>query len=343
MASGQENSHTRRYLLQTGAAALATGLAGCAGGNGSDGSDDSDEEDSSDVDSTPEQTTDSEPDYSLPESEHANPVDMATEWMIFPDDQGDDLEAVALSPSAMDENYDASFSEDIGADEKYEVFEFNHTDIPETYVQKAIEPWESKFKVDQLPNNVSEEDVVQQLEDSGYSMRHQRGDFEIYAGEDGFHAVGNDRHIVVLEGDVASTSQQRDLMFRVIEETNENTYELPETMENGLNAINEQDSLSISMMPNIAYMISTGTRSNQPPLAITSVNFDDGEKYGAWPFEDAQKAENALRLLEGSEEELNDGFENTSREGKTVTASGGEYGLSQMNYGSNLAFSDPRI
>jgi len=267
---------------------------------------------------------------------------MATEWMIFPDDQGDDLEAVALSPSKLSENYDASFTEDIGADDKYGMFEFSHADIPETYVQRAMEPWQSLYKVDQLPGNISEGDVVQQLEDAGYSKQHDRGDFEVYRGEDGFHAVGNDRHIVV-QGDIASNSQQRDLMFRVIEETNQNRYEIPENIENGLEAINEQDSLTISMIPNIAYMDSTGSRSIQPELAVTSVDFEEGEQYGAWPFEDAQEAETALSLLEANEEELNGGFENPSLEGKTITASGGNYDISVMNYDGNLAFSGPVI
>jgi hypothetical protein len=341
MASGQDNGHTRRYLLQTGAAALATGLAGCAGGNGSDSSDDSDEENNSDVDTTPEETAEPEPDYSLPESEHANPVDMATEWMIFPDDQGDDLEAVALSPSKLTENYDASFSEDIGADEKYEVFEFNHTDIPETYVQKAIEPWGSKFKVDQLPNNVSEEDVVQQLEDSGYTMQHRRGDFEVYAGEDGFHAVGNDRHIVVLEGANVSTSQQRDLMFRVIEETNENRYQVPEIMKNGLDSLDVQDSLSLFKGPNVAYMPSTGSNSIQPEMAISSVDFEEGEKYGSWPFQDRDIADTAVATLEG--DDLRDNFSNVEQVDNTVIASEGDYNLNEMNTSSYLRFSNPRI
>lgn len=342
MVSGQDNGHTRRYLLQTGAAALATGLAGCSGGNNSDGSDETDEENSSDVDTTPEETTEPEPDYSLPESEHANPVDMATEWMIFPDDQGDELQAVALSPSALDENYDTSFAEDIGADEKYEVFEFNHTDIPETYVQHADDPWDSRFKVDQLPSNVSEEDVVQQLEDSGYTMQHRRGDFEVYAGEDGFHAVGNDRHIVVLQSSTASTSKQRDLMFRVLEESNDNRYEIPETMQNGLDKIDVQDSLTMFKAPHLAYMTSTGTTSHQPEIALSSVDFEEGKKYGAWPFQDEQSAESAVSLL-NAEENLRYGFSDVELDGRTVTASDANYDLNEMNNGNWLRFSVPRI
>jgi len=337
-----DHNASRRDLLQTGAAALATGLAGCAGGNGSDGSDDTDEEDSSDVDSTPEETTEPEPDYSLPESEHASPVDMATEWMIFPDDQGDDLEAVALSPSKLTENYDKSFTRDIGAEEKYSPFEFHHTDIPETYVQKAMQPWQSLFKVDQLPNNVSGGDVVQQLEGSGYTMQHQRGDFEVYAGEDGFHAVGNDRHIVIVEGDIASTSQQRDLMFRVLEETNDNRYVIPEVMGRGLEELDVRDSLSVRKNPGYVPMPSTDTTSHQPDVGMSSVDFQKGEKSGAWPFEDRQSAENALTLLENNEVRF--GYSDIELNNKTVTASGANYDLNaEMNYGGFLTFSDTTI
>ena len=332
----------RRYLLRTLGAVGAGALAGCAGDNGSDGSEPgSGEDEETDANSTPGETSTPKPDYSLPESEHVSPVDMATEWMIFPDDQGDDLEAVALSPSKLSENYDASFTEDIGAHHKYRVFEFSHSDIPETYVQKAIQPWDSELKVDQLPNNVSEDDVTKQLADAGYSMQHQRGDFEVYRGDGDFHAVGEDRHITILGGSSASTSQMRDLMFRVIEETNENRYELPDTIQEGLESIDSRDSITINKTPGIAYMPSVDSSSIQPELAISSVDFEEGKKYGAWPFEDRQSAENAVTILES--QDLRDGYNNPRQNGKTVVASGADYQLDEMNFSSWLNFSDPRI
>jgi hypothetical protein len=341
MAPGQDNGHTRRYLLQTGAAALATGLAGCAGGNGSDSSDEPDEENNSDVDTTPEETADPEPDYSLPESEHASPVDMATEWMIFPDEQGDYLQAVAYNPSKVSEIHDTTLADDIGADERYEAFEFNHTDIPESYIQHANDPWLSRFKVDQLPNNVSEEDIVQQLEDSGYTMQHERGDFEVYAGEDGFHAVGDDRHVVVLGGDTASTSQERDLMFRVLEETNDNRYELPEVTQRGLEELDVQDSLSIMKRPGYALMPSTGTRSYQPEIGMSSVDFDEGQKNGAWSFSEGKAAENALTLLENND--VRHGYSDLELNNKVVTAQEGDYDISELGTSSWLRVSESRI
>ena len=330
---------TRRYVLQTLGATGAGAIAGCLGG-GSDDSEDTEKD--TETDTTPEDTSTPEPDYSLPESEHVNPVDMATEWMIFPDDQGDYLQAVALSPSKLSENYDASFSEDIGADDKYGMFEFSHSDIPETYVQKAMEPWQSLYKVDQLPNSVSEEDVAQQLEEAGYSRQHERGEFEVYRGDDGFHAVGNDRHIVVLEGDIASISEQRDLMFRVLEETNENRYQIPQIMQNGLENINVQDSLTMLKRGDMAYMPSTETNSHQPEMAMSSVNFENGTKYGSWPFESSQSAENALTLLQ-AQDSLRDNYSNVELNDRTVTASGGEYELSEMNASTWLRFSSPTI
>ncbi|AOV95400.1 hypothetical protein AQV86_05800 [Nanohaloarchaea archaeon SG9] len=329
----------RRYVLQTLGALGTGGLAGCLGGDSSDSSEDP--EDGTETDSTPEDTSTPEPDYSLPESEHVNPVDMATEWMIFPDDQGDDLEAVAMSPSKLSENYDASFSEDIGADDEYGMFEFSHFDIPETYVQKAMEPWESLYKVDQLPGNVSEEDVAQQLEDAGYSKQHERGDFEVYRGEGGFHAVGNDRHVVVLEGDIASISQQRDLMFRVLEETNENRYQISELISQGFEALNVGDSLTVQKGPGGVYMPSTDTSNHQPQLGISSVDFSEGEKFGAWPFEDRQTADNALTLLENKD--VRYGYDQLELQGNTVTASGGNYEFNEMNNGGFLQFSVPKI
>ena len=336
-----DHNTSRRYLLQTSAAALATGLAGCAGGNDSDGSDESDKQDSSDVDTTPEQTSEPESDYSLPESEHASPVEMATEWMIFPDDQGDDLEAVALSPSKLSEHYDVSFARNIGANESYGMFEFNTTDIPETYMQKAIQPWDSLFKVDQLPNNVSEDDVKQRLEEVGYTMQHQRGNFEVYNGETGPHAVGEDRHVVVLGSANASTSQERDLMFRLLEETNDNRYQIPEVMARGFEQIDVRDSLTVIKTPGYVMMPSTDTTSHQPDVGMSSVDFQEEKKYGAWPFADKQSAESALALLENSD--VRHGYSGLEMNNKTVTASGGNYELNEMNSDSWLRVSSPRI
>jgi len=268
---------------------------------------------------------------------------MATEWMIFPDDQGDDLEAVALSPSALSEHYHESFAEDIGADDEYGLFEFSHADIPETYVQNASDPWDSRFKVDQLPGNVSEDDVAQQLEDAGYSKQHERGELEVYRGEDGFHAVGDNRHVVVLGSQNASTSQQRDLMFRVLEETNDDRYELPEFMQDGLDSISVQDSLSLHMNPVIGYMHSVDSDEYQPKMGISSVDFESGEKYGAWPFENAQTAENAMTILQAHDGEYNDGFEEPRLDGTVITASGADYQLEEMNANRNFMMSSPVI
>ena len=337
-----ERDVTRRYLLQTGAATLAAGLAGCSGGNNSDGSDEADEENSSDVDTTPEETTEPEPDYSLPESEHANPVDMATEWMLYPDDGGEELQAVALSPSALDEHYDKSFTRDIGAHEKYSPFEFHHTDIPETYVQHVNDPWDSRFKVDQLPKNVTKAGLGHQLKDAGYEFREEKGDFDVYEGEDGLHAIGDDRHIVVLQSSTASTSKQRDLMSRILEQKNEDDYQPSETMQNGLDKIDVQDSLTMFKAPHLAYMTSTGTTSHQPEMAISSVDFEEGKKYGAWPFQDEQSAESAVSLL-NAEENPRYGFSDVELDEKTVTASDANYDLNEMNNGNWLRFSVPRI
>lgn len=66
----------RRKPLQTLGGFGVVGLAGCSGDTESDPSENDEDTDSN---TTPEETTDSEPDYSLSESEHSNPVDMATE------------------------------------------------------------------------------------------------------------------------------------------------------------------------------------------------------------------------------------------------------------------------
>jgi hypothetical protein len=270
---------------------------------------------------------------------------MATNWMILGDDHGQELQAIAYSPSKLAENYDKAFVEDLTDGVKsYSPFEFSHEDIPESFVQKAVTPWDSHYKVDQLPNNVTEDDVTEQLQDSGFEKIDDSGGFEVYSGGSTPHAVGEDRHVVILGALGSSTSEQEGLMSRVIKEANQNAYEVPDPIQDGLEALEIEDSLTIeNAITGLGYTPSTESGSLQPEYGIASVDLEAGSKNGAWPFQDESGAENAESVLSRGEGELRDGYTNIGRQGRVVTASGASYDIEEMNDGAITRFSSPRI
>lgn len=346
--SSEGDTATRRYVLQTLGAVGAAGLAGCSGSDNSTSSPDSSSGGSDpepEADSEP--VEDEEPDYSLPESEHADITEMATNWMILGDDNGQDLQAVAYSPSKLAENYDKAFVDNL---ERYDVstyspFEFSKTDVPESFVQKAGTPWNSHYKVDQFPDNVTEDDLASQLQDAGFEKVDEGGDFEVYTDGTTPHAVGEERHVVVLPGQTASGGETEILMSRVIKENNQDRYDVPDIIRDGIEALEVEDSLTVqnTLAGGMEYMPSTESGSLQPEYGLASVDFEDGIKFGAWPFKSESTAEQAANVLSNLEGELRDGYENVGRQGRVVTASGGNYEIQEMNEGYFTAISDPRI
>jgi hypothetical protein len=272
---------------------------------------------------------------------------MATNWMILGDNHGEELQAVAYSPSKLADNFDRAFIDDLGRRglENYSPFEFSHSDIPESFVQEALTPWESEYKIDQLPNNISEEDVAEQLQDAGYDKVGEKGDFAIYSDGSQPHAIGGDRHIMIFPGGGVSGSKAERLMDRLIKEGNQDAYEVPEAIRDGLDALDVGDSLTIENTLEFAgYTQSTGSESLQPEYGLGSVDFETKIKTGAWPFQSESQAERAASILSRKEGELMDGYQDVGRQGRVVTASGGNYELGdEMNDGRNTRFSMPRI
>jgi hypothetical protein len=263
--------------------------------------------------------------------------------MILGDNHGDELEAVAYSPSKLAENYDRAFVADItDGIQSYSPFEFSHEDIPESFVQKAATPWKSHYKVDQLPNNISEEDIVDQLQGSGFEKIDEKGGFEVYSDGKTPHAVGQDRHVVVLPGLTASGGEAERLMDRVVKEANQDAYEVPDIIQDGLDALDVRDSLTIeNSLDNIGYTPSSDNLSLQPEYGLSSVDLQEGSKTGAWPFQTENEAESAEKVLE-SREQLMNGYESVGRNGRVVLGSG-NYDIEEMNEGKSRRLSNPRI
>lgn len=307
---------SRRRVLQTLGATGAAAVAGCMGG----GSDEPDSEETPTEDeqnNAPSQTSE-EPNYGLPDSEHIEPDEFVTGWMLLP--PGEDLSAMAYSPSQTSEQHGTTYAETQNVDYLYDMFEFHDSDIPETFVQEKNNQWQSEMKVDQLPNNVSEEDVAQQLQDAGYHKDTEIGDFDVYrGGEGGPRAVGQGKHILshpINIGDDESAMQYMDnfLSQRVEDELRPGD----ETM-GVINALNVKD--SITLRKNEHNNLVTGVNdSRQPVMGAASVDMEAGEKYGAWIFEDEQTAGTVHAMKK--DEDLLGYFEEISQESRIITARG---------------------
>lgn len=300
-------------LRGLGTAGIA-GLAGCAG---DDNSSDSEETGTVEDDSTPVQTTEADP-YELPESEHVEPGDFVTGWMLLP--PGDDLSAMAYSPSQASERYGTTYAEVQNVDYLYDIFEFHDSDVPETFVQEKNNQWQAEMKVDQLPNGVSEEDIAQQLQAGGYNKDTDIGDFDVYrGGEGGPRAVGQGMHILSHPINTGDDDSAMQFMDNFLSQRVEDKLSPGEETMGVMNALNIQD--SITLRKNERNNLVTGVDDpRQPEIGAASVNMEAGEKYGAWLFEDEQTAGTVHAMKK--DEDLLGYFEEIRQEGRIITARG---------------------
>lgn len=279
---------TRRYILQTVGGALTAGLAGCSGGGNSD----------SNGNNTPTETstqvqTTSEPDYALPESEHANPAQMIRRWTNVP---GDELDVSAYSPSKLSDNYDTTLMKARSSEQIYDMFDFDSGDIPEAFVQDKEVPWRSALKVDQLPNNVTESKVIDQLREAGFTKDREQGDFEVYSRNNTsttFRAVGDDRHVVVW-GPTAEDDDRNNYLNRALQQRNEDTYELREVEQGLLEVLDLQDSVTI-WQPEATPL--AGNMEGSLRIGADTVDFESGSRRQAFAFENEGRAETAYHVL----------------------------------------------
>lgn len=320
--SSEGNSVTRRYMLQTLGATGSAAVAGCIGG----GSDEPDSEETpvdEGEDSNPEPTTE-EPTYELPESEHVDTAEFFKDLIILP--PGEEYAGASYSPSKLHENYDTTFMGVLDTDNAYDKFDFSDEDIPESFVEEKPVGYYPKVKVDQLPNNVSEGDVVQQLQEDGYSKDREIGNFEVYTTRGGkyLHAVGNERHFVSWS---SSDSQERanGMMDSVLEQEVEEQLTLGVDIEEVIDALNVQDSLTMTKQDSLLPI----DPDYQPEISVSSVDFEEGTKYAAWVFEDEQAAGTAYNLLQ-NEDSFNS-YESLEKEGRFVTAAKGDYNPAEIN------------
>jgi hypothetical protein len=131
-------------------------------------------------------------------------------------------------------------------------------------------------------------------------------------------------------------------MDRVVKEANQDAYEVPDIIQDGLDALDVRDSLTIeNSLDNIGYTPSSDNLSLQPEYGLSSVDLQEGSKTGAWPFQTENEAESAEKVLE-SREQLMNGYESVGRNGRVVLGSG-NYDIEEMNEGKSRRLSNPRI
>jgi hypothetical protein len=286
---------TRRYLIQALGSAGVAGLAGCMGGDGNSDS----EGNGTPTDSSTPQPTTAEPDYALPESEHADPAQMVRRWANTP---GDSFIVSAYSPSKLSDEYGTTLMEESLREEEYDIFEFDPGHIPESFVQTKVDPWESTLKVDQLPNGVNESDVANQLREAGFTKDGEKGDFEIYSRNNTsttFRAVGQDRHLMVSGSSASEDDQRRNYMNRALQQRNQNTFELTNTYNGLLDVLDIKDSITI-FDPETRTI--AGMEGSLETSAST-VDFESGGQNEAFAFENSGRAETAYHVLKDEVDE----------------------------------------
>jgi hypothetical protein len=323
MASGQDNSHTRRYLLQTGATALGTGLAGCIGG---DGSDSTPEQDSTGGEESSQETQEeSEPeDYDMPESEHMDTQTLVENWGTTYSSHNRVL-IDSFSPSQIDEQYDTTWIEGNGQEGRYDVFSFSHENIPETLIQETPDTANHNvIKVDQIPNGASDEELKSTLEENGYTEESEIAGFTIYTTPDEreARAIGQGKHILAFGKTSAadtSTNTHMDYLTNTIEDYSEDNQ--VENVQDLTQVLDLQDSLTF--VENDAEFVQSLQSSTQPLAGAVTVNFDEEIKYGAWKFEDEETAETAYEIMSGRHGDLSNEFTRVDLDGKYITAEGG--------------------
>lgn len=324
MSSEGGNGVTRRYMLQALGATGTGVLAGCMGGD--DGSSSDGGTPTEENNTTPVQTTESNP-YELPESEHIEPDDFMLGWMLLP--PGDTLAAATYSPSQASEQYGTTYAEVFGLDGLYDAFDFHENDVPETFLQEKDNQWHSVMKVDQLPKNVTEEDIVQQLQDAGYHKEKEMGDFEVYrGGNEGPRAVGQDMHIASHPVGTGDDDSAMTYMDYFLSQRVEDDLQPGNDTTAVIDALNVQDSITLRV-DDVSHMVQGIQGSRQPEIGATSVNMETGDKYGAWVFEDEQTADIVHEIKK--DEDLMAYFEEISQEGRVITGQG-SYNGEGMGY-----------
>jgi len=309
---------SRRGLLQSVGSAGLVGLAGCMGGDS-----DQDAESTDTADKTPEPTEDPGPDYDVPESEHMDLGQMARDWgAVFPNGNV----TSGFSPSQM---YEAVDDPDVLrniAPGLYEVFDFDHRHVPETFIQRDWSNSSEWVKVDQLPGDTTRGGLEESLEEEGFEKVEEKEEFTVYknSSRSEARAVSDNYHVTSYGSDLGSEftiDQHLDQLDTVL-----NHYQLPEMQINDhaqdvLDRLEVDDYLGLAT-PDVETPFFVGglDTEKQPIVGAYTGDLDTDSKEGVWKFENETFAEEAYSILTNGD--VPSGYDSVERQGQYVRATG---------------------
>lgn len=331
---------TRREFVNETLAALGVGatvgLAGCSGDDGSSSSTPDGDDEGVDVEESDGPTD--EPDTAeSPDVEHVE-LDYWGQYVLSPTNNNDAIMFDAWSPSQFQNFFGLTPTQisQLGLDDTpaYENVSFSKQQVPETSLhRRETSSYVSGVKIDQLPGGQSVEDVSSSLRESDYEEVGEVGEFRVYSkpAAESVHAVTDDYHAFaanIFEESTkeAMTSQHRAYLEEVLEEKNENNFDLPEEIGLLTEVLGPKDTLTIVNLEGYSNaasddkMIGAMGGDYQPSYGATSVDLEEGLKYGAWTLEDEDLAQNTYdRLMNDS---VRNEWQNLDVDGRVLTAVG---------------------
>jgi hypothetical protein len=323
--SSEDNTATRRYVLQTlGALGGTAGVAGCLGGYGGSDPEGSDTPDDTVDESTPEPTEaegDGQ-DYSLPESAHRTPGQMASDWgTVFRHDEGEFVDA--YSPSQTVESGREPWTRSwAGGEEYYPMFDWEPMHVPETIVQWTPDV---PIKVDQLPGGVTHEEVKSDLQEAGYEQAGTQGNYDIMVNRDEgrARAVGDGYHVLSIgRYSEADLDRKRMDVENVVEAYNSGENKLQSDMQDMKERLDLEDTFAASVSDEGGYVTGMGSSELEAIGGAITINLDQGTKRGIWKFEDEGKAGTVQAVKTNDDHSLSRGFESLQQEDQYLIAEG---------------------
>ncbi|WP_157573591.1 hypothetical protein [Haloplanus natans] len=311
---------TRRYLLQTVGGALTAGLAGCTGGNNGGSERTATETEAL----TPRPTPTATP---TPEAEHADITEMAHNWaqQVPTEGTGNALGFDTYSPQQLNEKYD-QVRPVLQTGPVFEMLPYSREEPPESFRQtfsRGDPNHRRTLRVDQLPSGVSEEDVAQGLEDSGYKHEGPVNGFDVYFNpiKGSVHALGENRHAFTF--DYAGLETTTETLKSTLEDTLESygTDVFTEDMKAAQDALDMQDSFGMFVDQDFDYITGFDDKYG-PSLGASTLDVDRGALQSAWVFDNAGDAAFAQAYLEDGN--IGGGYQTVNQESdsRVLTAIG---------------------
>ncbi|WP_157573578.1 hypothetical protein [Haloplanus natans] len=311
------NLQRRQVLKGLSGVICITGLAGCTGGNNGGSERTATETEALTPRSTPTATP-------TPEAEHADITEMAHNWVQEQPTQGQGNGIIfdTYSPQQLKEKYGA-LRVTGPSNQVFDRVPYSREEVPESFRQTFFSGDRRTLRVDQLPGGVSEEDVAQGLEESGYRQEGSVNGFDVYFNpiKGSVHALGENRHAFTF--DYAGLETTTEVLRNTLEDTLESygTDIFTEDMQAAQQALDVQDSFGMSVDPDFDYITGFDDKYG-PSLGASTLDVERGALQSAWVFDNAGDAAFAQAYLEDGN--IGGGYQTVNRDdgSRVVTAIG---------------------